>query len=289
MKKYRRKSHAKINLTLEVIEKLPNGYHKLRTVMMQLPHLFDDIEVTFSDMHNNINIICNDPNVPTDEKNICHKVVQAYCAHTGKCTGADIILTKRIPAAAGMGGGSSNGSQVLLCLNDHCDNILSQSDLIDVAATVGKDIPFFLAQSGCARIEGMGEVIAEEIAAPQMHIIVINPQIEVSTPWAFGELGQHLWFLTDVDRQDRSKAIMDIIRAEGDVAAALYNDFETAVFAHHPVIAEIKHALIALGAKNALMSGSGSTVFGVFEDEKQMHTVREKMQNTYPHFFITFG
>ena len=289
MKTYHYKSHAKINLTLEVIKKLPNGYHELRTVMMQLPHLFDDIDVTFSNAHHDIRIVCDDSAVPTDERNICHKVVRAYCERAGKNIGMDLMLTKRIPAAAGMGGGSSNGAQILLCLNAYFDNVLSRQELIDVAASVGKDIPFFFVQSGCALIEGMGEIISKEFALPQKHILVVNPRIEISTPWAFGALAKYLWFLTDCERMDRSQGMIDILVSTGDVSSHLYNDFEIAIFAHHPVIAEIKQSLIAFGASNALMSGSGSTVFAVFDTKEKLDFVKEKMQKHYPQFFIAEG
>lgn len=282
-------SHAKINLTLEIIKKLPNGYHELRTVMMQLPHLYDDVDIVFSGNEKNIIITCDNSAVPTDEKNICYKVAQKFFEYTGKSVGMNIFLTKRIPAAAGMGGGSSNGAQILLVLNDHFDQILSQEELINVAASVGKDIPFFFAESGCALIEGMGEIITENLIAPQLHVLVINPLIEVSTPWAFGELAKYLWFMSDPVRKDQSRELSDAIRTGKDISSFLYNDFEIAVFAKHSVIAEVKQALLALGAKNALMSGSGSTIFGIFGSEKELLLAKEKVQRQYPEFFIAIG
>lgn len=282
-------SHAKINLTLEIVKKLPNGYHELRTVMMQLPHLHDDVEIMFLDHEKNIIITCDNPAVPTDERNICHKIAQKFFEYARKSVGMNISLTKRIPAAAGMGGGSSNGAQILLALNDHFDQILSQEEMIDVAASVGKDIPFFFAKSGCALIEGMGEKISEDFIAPQLHILVVNPLIEVSTPWAFGELAKHLWFMTDPERKNRSQEMTDIIRKNEKIAPYLYNDFEIAVFAKHPVISEVKQVLLAFGAQNALMSGSGSTVFGIFGSEKELLLAKEKVQRQYPEFFIAIG
>ena len=282
-------SHAKINLTLEIIKKLPNGYHELRTVMMQLPHLYDDVDVTFSDNEKNIIITCDNPAVPTDEKNICYKVAQKFFEHTGQSIGMNIVLTKRIPAAAGMGGGSSNGAQILLALNDHFNQVLSQEEMIDVAASVGKDIPFFFAKSGCALIEGMGEIITENLIAPQLYILVVNPLIEVSTPWAFGELAKHLWFMTDLERKNRSQEMTDVIQKNEQISSYLYNDFEIAVFAKYPVISEVKQSLLAFGAQNALMSGSGSTVFGIFASEKELLLAKEKIQKQFPEFFIAIG
>ncbi|MFA5986203.1 MAG: 4-(cytidine 5'-diphospho)-2-C-methyl-D-erythritol kinase [Parcubacteria group bacterium] len=289
MKTYHYQSHAKVNLTLEIIEKLPNGYHKLRTVMMQLPHLFDDVDVVFLDDRDDIVIRCNDSAVPTDEKNICHKVAKKYFDRTKKHVGMNIVLNKRIPAAAGMGGGSSNGAYVLLALNDYFDKVLSQEELIDVAASVGKDIPFFFVGSGCALIKGMGEIIAEELVPPHEYFLVVNPQIAVSTPWAFCELAKHLWFMADPERRDRSREMAHVIRSGENIASHLYNDFEIAVFATHPVIAEVKQTLIAYGATGALMSGSGSTVFGIFETETELHRAKEKIQKHYPQFFVAEG
>lgn len=257
--------------------------------MMQLPHLFDDVDVVFLEDRDDIIITCNDPAVPTDEKNICHKVAKKYFDRTKKHVGMNIVLNKRIPAAAGMGGGSSNGANVLIALNDYFDKALSPEELIDVAASVGKDIPFFFVNSGCALIEGMGEIIAEEFAPPQENFLVVNPQIEVSTPWAFGELAKHLWFMADPDRKNQSREMATVIRSGRGIASHLYNDFEIAVFATHPTIAEVKQALIAYGAKGALMSGSGSTIFGIFETKGELDLAKEKIQKQYQEFFVTIG
>lgn len=286
---YHARSHAKINLTLEIIDKLPNGYHALRSVMMQLPHLYDEIDVDIDEVSTGIMITCDDPAVPTDEKNICHKVVQKFFERTGRSVGMKIALKKHIPVAAGMGGGSSNGACVLHVLNEHFDHILTHEDMIDLSASVGKDIPFFFAKKDCALIEGMGEVITEEMIAPDLHILVVNPGIAVSTPWAFGELARHLWFMTDIDRTDRSRMMMKAMCENAHVAQYIYNDFEPAIFAAYPVIAEIKQAMVAFGAQNALMSGSGSTVFGIFETENDLFMAKEKIQKRFSDFFVAIG
>ncbi len=289
MKKYHYRSPAKINLTLEIIDKLPNGYHALRTVMMKLENLYDTVDILCTEVHSDILITCSDSSVPTNEKNICHKIAQKFFERLGKSIGLEINLQKNIPAAAGLGGGSSNGACVLMCLNDHFDQYFGFDELIDIAASVGKDIPFFFSQQNGALIEGMGEIISEEFLVPQKYFLIINPQIDVSTPWAFGELAKHLWFMTDQDRENISYNMRDVLKRNEDGTSLLYNDFEIAVFAHYPIIAEIKQALIAFGAQNALMSGSGSTVFGVFETEMEMHKAQEKLIKRFPDFYIAKG
>ena len=289
MKKYHYISPAKINLTLEIINKLFNGYHALRTVMIKLENLYDTVDILCTDVHSDIVITCSDPSVPTDAKNICYKIAKKFFERSGKIIGLEIDLQKNIPAAAGLGGGSSNGACVLMCLNDYFDQYFGLEELIDIAASVGKDIPFFLSQKNGALIEGMGEIISEEFFVPQKQYLIINPHIEVSTPWAFGELAKHLWFMSNTERKNISYDMRDVLKKNEDGMSLLYNDFEIAVFAHYPVIAEIKQAMIAFGAQNALMSGSGSTVFGIFETEMEMHKAQEKLIKQFPDFYIAIG
>lgn len=290
MNTYHYRSHAKINLTLEIIAKLSNGYHELRTVMMRLPHLYDEIDVIIhDDPGKGINISCNDQLIPTDERNICSKIFYAFCEKSQMKCGLEITLKKNIPTAAGMGGGSSNGAVILQCLNVHFEQILSYSEMIDVASSVGKDIPFFLTQKNAALVEGMGERLTEEFDMPHMHILVVNPRIEISTPQAFGRLAEHLWFMTDVDRFNHALKMRDVICNGGDVASYLYNDFEIPIFEHYPAIARARSILRAYGAQGALMSGSGSTVFGIFDSKKSLMMAHEKICKKYPNYFVMIG
>ena len=204
MKKIKVKSPAKLNLTLEVTKKLPSGFHELRSVMLKTENLFDKIELIFDENKNGIEIICNIPAVPIDEKNICWKIAERFFKKTGKSVGLRIFIEKNIPLSAGMAGGSSNGAAVILTLNTHFKNILSQRELIDIAAEVGKDIPFFISNSRAALICGMGEKIKEIKSFPKLNILVINPAGEISTPWAYSELDKDLLFSVSATRLKRT-------------------------------------------------------------------------------------
>ncbi len=284
-----KKAHAKVNLTLEVTGKLPNGYHTLRTVMLRLPHLFDDVAVTVRTDTDAITITCDDPLLPTDERNLCHTVVQPFRDRTGKSFGVDIALTKRIPMAAGMGGGSSDGAAVLLALQQYYNNPLTLEELMEVASGVGKDLPFFLTEKGCARMEHFGDVMVEEFDPPHLHVLTIHPSIAIFTPDAFGSLAPRLPLLSAPDRINTTEEICAALRASRDIAPLLYNDFEETIFALHPDIAAVKQSLLDVGATGALMSGAGSSVFGIFSSQEDLHHAQRVMLERYSQYRVMVG
>ncbi len=284
-----KKAHAKVNLTLEVMGKLPNGYHALRTVMLRLPHLFDDVFVTVRTDTDAITITCDDPLLPTDERNVCHRVVQPFRDRTGIAFGVDIALTKRIPMAAGMGGGSSDGAAVLAALQQHYGYPLAPEELVEIASSVGKDLPFFLTEKGCARMEHFGDVVVEEFDPPHMQILTVNPGIAISTPEAYGSLAPRLTLLAAPDRENATEKMCIALRDGHDIAPLLCNDFEETIFARYPNIAAIKQSLVDYGAVGALMSGSGSSVFGIFPSEEALHSAQKAIAERYPQYYCTIG
>jgi 4-diphosphocytidyl-2-C-methyl-D-erythritol kinase len=249
---------AKINLTLEVVGRLPNGYHAIRSVMLRLPRLADTIRIRVDDGREGIHILTNSAATPADATNLCHVAAQHYLAHAARAAAVVIDIDKKIPVAAGLGGGSSDAAAVLLALNRRFGAPVAPHELAAIGSDIGKDVPFFLHQTAAARATGMGEIIAP-VRVPRMpRVLVVNPGIAVPTGEAYAALARELWFMSSRARIDRSRVMERALRS-GDmagVAGAVCNDFEPVVERMHPVIKEVKQALVAFGARAAALSGS---------------------------------
>lgn len=286
MKTIKLKAPAKINLTLEVLRKLPSGFHKIRTVMTQLSDLYDEISINFIAEKNTITLKSNAKNMPLDETNICFKVAKAFFGKTKKSGGIEIYLKKNIPIGAGLGGGSSDGAAVLKILSKHFHHPLSQKQLIEMAAKIGKDIPFFFAEKNSALIEGAGEKIKKTFAMPKLNILLINPNINISTKWAYENLSP---LLGKIKREEKlAQKIMLAAKKKNInlIAKYLHNDFEILVEKEYPLIKKLKNELLENGASGALMSGSGSTVFGIFKSKKILLTAKNNLLKKYPQLLI---
>lgn len=288
MKKIKKISPAKINLTLEIVKKLPDGFHSLRSVMVKTENLFDEIEIIFDEKKDGIKIFCDDKNIPTDEKNICWKIVEKFFEVSGKKIGLQIKIKKRIPALAGLGGGSSNGASVLLALNDYFDNTLNFKKLVKVASEIGKDIPFFLQKDKVAYVSGAGEKLKPIANFPKLNFLLINPKGEIGTGWAYGELDRKMWFMEDKKRKNISQKLSRKKSLE-EISNWLYNDFEIVVEEKFPIITEFKNCLISFGALGASITGKGPTVFGIFKTKKEALKAREILKKKYQDFFIEIG
>lgn len=283
MKRIKLKSPAKINLTLEVVKKLPSGFHLIRSVMIKTENLYDEVEIIFNKKGKEIKIICDNKNVPCNEKNICWKIAEKFFQKTGKIIGLVIKIKKFIPISAGLGGGSSNGAAVLLALNDYFNKPLNYRQLAELAADVGKDIPFFLVEEKAAYVFGMGEKMKIIKNFSRLNLVIINPKGEISTPWAYGELDRELDFMHDKDRENiSSKFIKNINRY-------LYNDFEIVAKKKYPIIEILEKALLSFGAIQVSLSGKGPTVFGIFETKKKALRARNILKKYYPKLFIEIG
>ena len=254
------RSYAKINWTLDVLHKREDGYHELRTIY-QTVSLHDTISI--ADTDGPIEIICDDPRVPCDETNLAFRAVAALRQATGSTRGARIEINKRIPVAAGLGGGSSNAAATLLGAGKLWQIDVGYGELIKIAAGLGSDVPFFLI-GGTALGISRGEEVYPIEQVKSEHLLLVNPGFAVSTPEAYARLS----------RLTRSKAALNIhftlLAAKGisDLPLVATNDLEEVVIATHQEIAEVKRRLVSLGARHALMSGSGATVFGVFDNSQ---------------------
>ena len=265
-------SFAKINLHLQVIGRRPDGFHDLCTVFQTIS-LHDTLKVSPAD---EIRMTCGDENIPVGEQNLVVRAALALRERAGVSCGADIHLEKRIPAPGGLGGGSSNAATVLLMLAKLWDLDLTKDDLHEVAESLGSDVPYFL-YGGTALGMGRGEIVEpiEEFEADLM--LVVTPNVAVATREAFKRLGT-----TALTKQE-SKRRLQICRFDLESAdfkyTAFKNDFEISVFAAYPEVERVKNTLLDLGAERAMLSGSGGSVFAVFDKEETRQTALKALDD----------
>jgi 4-diphosphocytidyl-2-C-methyl-D-erythritol kinase len=250
---------AKINLSLHVTGRREDGYHDLATLMQRVD-VQDRLEIAIS-RGAEVTVCCPQLVLSPGVENIAARAARLFLSYIGEEYSIAVRIDKKIPAAAGMGGGSSNAASVLLALNVLLGVNLSRSELISIGVKVGADVPFFLYEKSAAWATGVGERLQTWSGLPPVTFVLVNPGIEVSTAWVFKTLG-----LTC------SRPIARIPRfpvRTSDLVRLLHNDLEVVTCQRHPVITTIKERLVAGGAAGALMSGSGPTVFSVFDDPDQ--------------------
>lgn len=285
------KAPAKLNLTLEVIQRHDSGYHSIRSVVVKLDNIADTIDLRIDRAGNGVHVTTDSDEIPRDERNVCHQAAARFLETIGATARVDIHIGKIIPVSAGLGGGSTDAAAVMLGLNREFGNPMSSDALSLVGAQIGKDIPLFLARCPAAVISGLGERVDPLPASPECRFVIVNPRIPISTPEAYASLARTVCFMSDEERADVTGAMALAMRS-GDrhaVAARLYNDFEPAIERRHPVVKELKQALLAFGAAGALMSGSGPTVFGLFESAAQGDVAERALRRYYPSFIVRGG
>ena len=285
------KAPAKVNLTLEVVRRRPDGYHDIRSVVLLLPDLADTVRVEVAPGRTDVRIRTNSVDIPVDATNICHRAASRYLAHADAAAQVTIDIAKNIPVAAGLGGGSSDAAAVLVALNHYFGQRIAPRSLAGIGADLGKDVPLFLAGAKASLVQGMGERVRAIDTLPRLHVLLVNPRIAISTKEAYGAARDALWFMDAKTRVDRSRRMLRALDANDmpAVAAALYNDFEVVADRAHPVLKEIRQALLAFGAIGALMSGSGSTVFALFASPRGLRVAQTALRNRYPAYFIERG
>ena len=249
---------AKLNLSLRVVRRREDGFHDIDSLMVRVPGLHDLI--TFNDSASD-DFRCDDPNVPEDGSNLVVKARVAYREATGFDQPFDIFLQKKVPHGAGLGGGSSDAAATLVGLNRLNGDALDTPRLMEIAATLGSDIPFFLGPP-VARATGRGEVIEAAAALPSLPILLLKPSFGVATPDAY-------------KRWKDSRELPGITYGPQVFPwGELVNDLERPVFEKHLFLAEVKAWLMAQqGVAGALMSGSGSTMFAVLDDPSQAEAI----------------
>jgi 4-diphosphocytidyl-2-C-methyl-D-erythritol kinase len=253
---------AKINLGLRVLGRRADGYHEIRTVF-QTVTLHDGL--TFETTRDGrLELTCTDPTIPTDESNLVLRAASALRERYEVSLGACVRLEKTVPAGGGLGGGSSDAAATLLALAHLWDLKADVRELSELGARLGADVPFFLA-GGTALGTGTGTEIAPLEDAPKLQLVVVTPAVRVSTAEAYKALGAPA--LTKAE----ALVNLSVSRTEADFPDSLCdvmsNDFEAVVVRLHPEIGRVREALRAAGATRASLSGSGSSVYGVFESE----------------------
>jgi 4-diphosphocytidyl-2-C-methyl-D-erythritol kinase len=252
-------SPAKINLFLQVCGKRPDGYHELLSLMCRIT-LFDEISLQIGSGET-IALHCSHPGVPADETNLAHRAASLFQSRLGSTQGVDIHLNKNIPVAAGLGGGSSNAASILMALNRYHDRPFSREQLMEMGLTLGADVPFFIFQKP-AIATGIGEKLEAFEGALPYHILLLYPGFNVST----AETYQNLNFgLTKGEKKPTSNHLK---LNRFNPAHHLTNDLEQVTSQKYPEIGLVKEKLLNSGAIGALMSGSGPTVFGLFDNAK---------------------
>ncbi len=266
------KAFAKINLGLYVIGKRPDNFHDLQTIFYHIA-LFDELQLSLA---NNISITSSNVKIPTDHNNICWKAVELLQKELNVSRGVNISINKKIPVGAGLGGGSSDAAAILRFLPKLWNMSIDHLQLEKIALQLGSDVPFFLKDSP-AYAEGRGESLHTVSLTLPYWIVLINPNIHVSTPWAYKILSEQRNGIFPV----RQRLFDQFSHAPIQTILNSKNDFEDVVFQKFPQIRKIKDKVSEFGAVLSLMSGSGSSVFGLYENEQSAKTAIEFFKKEY--------
>lgn len=256
------KALAKINLGLDVVRRREDGYHEVRMVMQTI-HLFDRLDISKT-KEPGIQIQCNLPFVPTNESNLVYKAAKMLMEEFDITEGVSVNLQKRIPVAAGMAGGSTDGAAMLYGMNQIFELGLSQQELMERGVKLGADVPYCLMR-GTALAEGIGEELTALPPMVKCPVLIAKPAISVSTKFVY----ENLKLDDETVHPDIDQLIADIKAKDLHVIAGhMGNVLESVTIPEYPIIAQIKEQMMKSGAINSMMSGSGPTVFGLFEDEE---------------------
>ncbi len=254
------RAYAKINLLLAVGEQRADGYHEIESVMQSVS-LFDRLSFIRTE-NKKIELSCSRPYIPCDDRNLAVKAALAFFQHTAiSCDGLHITLQKNIPVGAGLGGGSSDAAAVLRALNTIYHAGLTSSELETIASGIGADVAFCI-RGGSMLAQGIGERLSPAPPLPSVPILLVKPAFPVPTPKAYAAFD-----IYPKQSKPDSNAMLHALKSRSvpKICSCLANSLEAPVSALYPQISEIKSALLDSGAQGALMSGAGSTVFGIFQ------------------------
>ena len=272
---------AKINLTLDVLGKRPDGYHDLQSVMQTIS-MRDDIEIDIGTGKPWV-LTCTREDIPTDETNLAWKAAKLFFDTTGKDPdGLEIRITKRIPSQAGLGGGSADAAAVLRALNRHYDNPFSIWALAELGAAVGSDVPFCVICGTCL-VEGRGERLRKLPDMPDCVFVICKPDFASSTPELYKKLDESV-----IAKHPDNRAMESAILAGdlGKVAENLCNVFDPVVTADHLELNYIKSIFNSYGSVGQQMTGSGSAVFAIVPDFEFAAVICSMLKENYPEVYI---
>jgi len=275
------KAFAKINLTLDVLGKMSDGYHEMLMVMQSVS-LCDDIDIRLTDdglfsARTNLSFL------PEDSRNIAVKAAELFFSRIGDGkTGAELTIQKHIPVCAGLAGGSSDAAAVLLALNKHTGAGMGREELLELAGRLGSDVPFCLT-GGTALAEGRGEILTKLPPMPECSVIIAKPSFGVSTAELFGRLR-----CGDIKCRPDTAGMTEALRSRDfyGIARRCFNIFEEILPREYAEVFEIKNALLDGGAAGVCMSGTGPSVFGLFPNGFNAEAAAEKIRKTVDNVFV---
>ena len=280
MVKLEKDSPCKVNLLLNILGKRPDGFHELETVMYPIS-IFD--RLSFSRGNHGIELSCSDPALPTDSRNLVYRAAEAFFRIAGIKDGVGIYLEKKIPLAAGLGGGSGNAAVTLLGLNELFDEPLGEEQVQEIAASIGSDVPFFLQKKPALAI-GRGEKIQPLDRFPAIQgaaFLLVHPGFGISTAWAYQQLAS---FPTALNGQSgRAQKLISLLQTSTlqNAGPELYNSLEAPALEKYPLLALFQEFLRQQGAEAALMSGSGSSTFAIVKSQAAAEKLAEDFRRKF--------
>ncbi len=271
------RGYAKLNLSLDVCGVREDGYHEV-AMIMQTIRLWDEVTAELQPVEEGITIECNLPYIPKDRRNLVYQAAELFLAECGLSSGVKLHVFKKIPVSAGLAGGSADAAATLKALNLLFGTQLPIARLIEMGAGLGSDVPYCLIGGTCLAT-GRGEIVERIRPMPEAFAVLIKPDFSISTPWAYARYDE---MQSDIhpDLEAMQAAI-----AAGDwdgIRAQMINLLEPAVSDEYPVITDIRDQLLAHGARAALMSGSGPTVYGLFDKEKSARRCYFQLKKYFP-------
>ena len=271
MTEYTLKAYAKINLGLDVTGKLPNGYHEVKMIMQSVG-IYDELTLTKTD--SGITIATDESELPTNEDNLIYRAAKLMFDTYSITGGVHIQLSKNIPIAAGMAGGSTDAAATMKGINRLYQLNIPTQELMRISVSIGADVPYCIL-GGTALAEGIGEILTPLAPAPSCHLLVAKPDINVSTKYVYDHLDA-----SETLPQPDINGIVGAINMGSlqGIIERLGNVLETATVEAYPIISDLKKQMLELGAAGSLMSGSGPTVFGIYTDEKSVQNAYEQIR-----------
>jgi len=274
------KAYAKINISLDIIGKREDGYHLLKMIMQNID-LYDSL--SFQKCNKGINISCNKPYIPTNDKNLVYKAAKLFMDTYNINEGVNIYLKKNIPVAAGMAGGSADAAAVFKTLNQLFEIGADDNELMKIGVKIGADVPFCI-KGGTALCEGIGEKITTLTPFKNQILVLVKPNFGVSTKDVFKNL--------DVSKIFKHPDTEELIRAMeeerlADVCSDMKNLLENVTLRKYPVLKRIKEDMGKMGAVGSMMTGSGPTIFAFFDDMLKAQKCYDKFKIQYKEVYIT--
>ena len=274
------KAYGKINISLDVVGKREDGYHLLKMIMQNVD-LYDSI--SFEKCNKGINISCNKPYIPTDEKNLVYKAAKLFMDTYDIREGINIYLKKNIPVAAGMAGGSADAAAVFKTLKQVFEIDVDDNELMKLGVKIGADVPYCIT-GGTALCEGIGEIITPLKPFKNHILVLVKPNFGVSTREVYKNLD-----ISKIFKHPDTEVLIKAIEQEKlqDVCNNMKNLLENVTLRKYPVLKRIKEDMFKMGSMGSMMSGSGPTIFAFFDDMLKAQRCYEKFKTQYKEVYIT--